>query len=113
MPRTKIHSKNLQRAITPKSVGIELWFLYTALLHNVTYLCMKFEVTSFNTFEVMPRTRFGNARTDVRTDRRTDGQGDSNLPPTQTSFVGYNENRLSNSLGKTCSAPGPVSNIAL
>ena len=45
-------------------VGIELWFLYSALLHNVTYLCMKFEVISFNTFEVMPRTRFREARTD-------------------------------------------------
>ena len=48
-------------------VGTELWFLYNALLHNVTYLCMKFEVTSFNTFEVMPRIRFRDARTDGHT----------------------------------------------
>ena len=41
--------------------------VYTALLHNVTYLCMKFEVTSFSTFEVMPQTRFPDARTDRRT----------------------------------------------
>ena len=47
MLRTKIHSKNLQRAMTPKIVVIESWFLYNALLHNVTYLCMNFEVTSF------------------------------------------------------------------
>ena len=62
MPQTK-KSKviNLQRAITPKTVGIELWFLYTALLHNVTYMCMKFEVTSLNTFEVMLQTRFCDA----------------------------------------------------
>ena len=55
MPRTKIQIKNLQRAIIPKNVGIELWFLYTALLLNVIYLYIKFEVisfTSFNTFEV-------------------------------------------------------------
>ena len=72
MPQTKIQSNNLLRAISPKIVGIELWFLYTALLHNVTYLFMKFEVTSFNTFEVMPRTRFCDARTDGQTDGRTD-----------------------------------------
>ena len=71
MPRTKIQSENLQRAITPKVVGIELCFLYTALFHNVTYLCMKFEVTSLHTFEVMPQTRFR--------DRRTDGQCDSSI----------------------------------
>ena len=46
-------------------------------------LCMKFEVTSFNTFEVMLWTRLRDAR--------TDRQGDSSKPrpPTQTSFVGY------------------------
>ena len=54
MPWTKFKIKNLQREITIKISGIELLFLYTALLHKVTYLCMKFEVTSFNTFEVMP-----------------------------------------------------------
>ena len=70
MPR-KIQSQNLQRAITQKIVERELWFLYTTLLHNVTYLCMKFEVTNFNTFEVMPCTRFV---THIRTDGRTDGQ---------------------------------------
>ena len=73
MPRTKKQIENFQRAMTPKKVGIELWFLYTALLHSVTYPFMKFEVTSFNTFEVMPRTRFRDAR--------TDGQGDSSIPP--------------------------------
>ena len=53
-------------------VGVELWFLYTALLHNVTYLSMNFEVTSFNTFEVMPGTRFHDHRwTEGRTDRVT------------------------------------------
>ena len=65
MPRTKIQIKNLQRAITPKIVGIELWFLYTAFLHNVTYLSMKFEVTSFNTFEIIPQTTFPDVRTDA------------------------------------------------
>ena len=59
--------------------------LYTALFHNVTYLCMKFEVTSFNTFKVMPRTRFR----DERTDGRTDGLKNKVTPVyPQTSFVG-------------------------
>ena len=68
--------------MTLKIVGIELWFLYTALFHNVTYLCTKFEVTSFNTFEVMPRTRFRDAR--------TDGQGGSSIPP-KLRLWGYND----------------------
>ena len=76
MHQTKIQSRNLQRAITPKIVGIQLWFLYTALLHNVTYLC----ITSFYTFEVMPQTRFRDAQTDRQTGGRTDGQGDSSIP---------------------------------
>ena len=37
---------------------------------------MKFEVTSFITFEVMPQTRFRDALTDRRTDRQTDGHTD-------------------------------------
>ena len=57
MPPTKTHSKNLQRAITPKIDGRELWFLHIALLFNVIYLCVMFEVTSFFTLEVMPRTK--------------------------------------------------------
>ena len=65
-------------AITLLIFGIELWFLYNALLHNVTYLCIKFKVTSFNTFELMPWTRFCDARME---DGQTDGQGDSNTPP--------------------------------
>ena len=47
--------------------------MYTALLLNVAYLCVKFEVTSFNTYEVMPQTTFR--------DRRMDGQGDSSILP--------------------------------
>ena len=85
MPRTKIQSQYLQRAITKKVNGIELWFLYTALLHNVTYLCMKFEVASFHTFEVIARTKFHDTLTDVR----TDGQGDSSIPP-KLCLWGYN-----------------------
>ena len=57
MPQTKIQSENFQRAITPKIAEIELWFLHTALLLNVIYLCVKSEVTSFYTLEVMPRTK--------------------------------------------------------
>ena len=72
MPQTKIQSLNLQRTINPKIGGIKLWSLYTALLHNMTYLCMKFEVTSFNTFEVIPGQDFmTHGLTNVRTDRRT------------------------------------------
>ena len=54
--------------MTPKLAQIELWFLYTALLLNVIYLCVKFEVTSFYTFEVMPWTRFRDIQTDGRMD---------------------------------------------
>ena len=50
-------SLHLQRAITLKFDGIEIWVLYTALFCNVIYLCVKFEVTSFHTLEVMPRTK--------------------------------------------------------
>ena len=35
----------------------ELWFLHTALLLNVIYLYVKFEVTSFYTLEIMPWTK--------------------------------------------------------
>ena len=50
-------SLHLQRAITPKIAGIELWFLYDAHFCNVIYLCVKFEGTSFYTLEVMPWTK--------------------------------------------------------
>ena len=56
---------------------------------HVTYLCMKFEVTSFNTFEVMSWTRFCDRRMDRRTGW-TDGQGDSSIPP-RTKFGGILE----------------------
>ena len=56
MPQTKIQSYNLQRAITRKIDGIELWFLYTALVLNVIYLCVKFEATSFYILEVIAWT---------------------------------------------------------
>ena len=48
---------SLQRAITPKVDGIEIWFLYTALVLNVIYLCVKFEVIRFYNLKVMPRTK--------------------------------------------------------
>ena len=57
MPRTKLQSEHLQRAMTQKIDGIELWFLYIAFVLNVIYLCVKFEVTSFYTLEVMARTK--------------------------------------------------------
>ena len=57
MPQTKFKSQNLHRAITPEIDGKELWFLYTALVLNVIFLCVKFEVTSFYTLEVMPQTK--------------------------------------------------------
>ena len=34
-----------------------LWFLYAALFYSVIYLCVKFEITSFYTLEVMPETK--------------------------------------------------------
>ena len=51
----KSGKKKLQRAITPKIDGKE--FLYTALVLNVIYLCVKCEVGSFYTLEVMARTK--------------------------------------------------------
>ena len=57
MPRTNIHSKNLQRAITQYLNEIELWFLHTALLLHVIFLYVKSEVTGFHTLEVMPRQK--------------------------------------------------------
>ena len=57
MPRTKIQSSNLQRAIIPEKDGIELWLLYTSLVLNVIYLCVKFEVTRLYTMELMARTK--------------------------------------------------------
>ena len=56
MANTIIQSSNSQRAMTPKIARTELWFLYTALLLNVIYLCVKSEVTSFYTLEVMANT---------------------------------------------------------
>ena len=40
--------------MTPEIAGIKLWFLYTALLHNVIYLWVKSEVTSFYTLKLYP-----------------------------------------------------------
>ena len=57
MPQTKIHSKNLQRAIIQQLNKIELWLLHTALLLNVIYLWVKFVDTSFYTSEVIPQTK--------------------------------------------------------
>ena len=81
MPMTKIQSKKFTKG--NNSINrIELWILYAALLNNVTYLCMKFEVISLNTFQVMPQTRFHDAW--------TDGQGDSSItPPPPFRLWGY------------------------
>ena len=53
--------KNLKLKFTKgnnkKIAEIELWYLYTALFLNVTYLYVKSEVTSFYTLEVMPQTK--------------------------------------------------------
>ena len=73
MLQTKIQSQNLQRAITPKIVGIELWFLYTALVLNVIYLCVKSEVTSVYTLEVMPRTKIKKIRFTKGNNSKIDG----------------------------------------
>ena len=56
MPQTKIHNKDLQKVIIQKNNEKELWFFDTALLLNVIYLYVKFEVTSFYTLEVMLQT---------------------------------------------------------
>ena len=50
-------SLHLQSAMIPNIVGKQLWFLYAALFCNVIYGCVKFEVTSFSTLEVIPRTK--------------------------------------------------------
>ena len=59
MPQTK----NLKLKFTKDNNSIDRWnrvmvlFLYTAIVVNVIYLCVKFEVTRFYTLEVMPRTK--------------------------------------------------------
>ena len=87
---TKIQNQNLQRAITPKTLVLELWFLYNALLLNVTYHCVKVEVTSFNTFEAMPPTRFRY----TQTDRQMGIKKTSPLNPEEVSeiIIGKEEN---------------------
>ena len=52
---------------------------------------MKFEVTSFNTFEVMPLTRFRDTQMDGQTDGRTVKQGDSSVAP-KLHLWGYKNN---------------------
>ena len=47
-------------------------------------VCLKFEVTSFNTFEVMSLTRFR----DAGTDGRNDGQGDYSITPSKLRLGG-------------------------
>jgi len=60
MLRTKIKNENKQRAITPNIWSFELWFLCIALFRNRIYLPMNFQVSSLNTFWVMPRTKIKN-----------------------------------------------------
>jgi len=60
MLRAKFKNEYEQRAITPKVLCRELWFLCTVLLLNEIYLHMKFHISSLNTFWVMLRTKFKN-----------------------------------------------------
>ena len=56
----ELNLKKIIRAITKYLNEKEIWFLHTALLLNVIYLYVKFEVTSFYTLEVMPQTKINN-----------------------------------------------------
>jgi len=60
MFRTIFKNENEQRAITPKVLSFELWFLCTAFLLNENYLPMKFHVDALHSFKVMLRTKFKN-----------------------------------------------------
>ena len=57
MLQTKIQSKNVQRAITPKILKTEHWILCTACFLDEFYLCVKFQVPSLHTFGDMLRTK--------------------------------------------------------
>jgi len=54
--------KTKQRAITPKILNFESWFLCTALLLNEICLPIQFHVDALHSFKVMLRTKKG--RTD-------------------------------------------------
>ena len=65
------------------------WNRVMVLVHRTSPqcdLCMKFEVTSFNTFEVMPWITFRDTRTDRCTDRWTDRMTPV-FPPPPRNFV--------------------------
>ena len=53
-------------------------------------ICTKYGKNPSWTVDATGRTRKGNRQTDGQTDRRTDRQGESNIPPL-TSLRGYNE----------------------
>ena len=56
----------------------------------------KYEMDPMNIVEDTERTRFCPQQTDGRTDRRTDGQGDTSIPPFQLRWSGgYNHENIS------------------
>ena len=58
MLRTKIQSKNLQRAITLKILKTELWLFCSALLLNEFYTCVKFQVLAVILLEICSGQKF-------------------------------------------------------
>ena len=54
---TNIQSENYKRAISQQIRMTELWFLCTALLHNVFYQCMKAQVDTFQNLKVMAQKK--------------------------------------------------------
>jgi hypothetical protein len=69
-PGQCLQCKNEQKAITPKVCKTELWFFYTAPLHNEIYLPTRFHADTSCCFKVMSRTRIADRRSDERTKRR-------------------------------------------
>ena len=58
MIQTKIQSeKKKKKGNNSKTKVAELWFFCTALLHNVFYQCMQFQVDSFYGLEVTAWTK--------------------------------------------------------
>ena len=63
-PYRKIYYFQFRRVITPKIHNPELWFLCSARLCMLLYICVKFHENISNSFWVTERTQFCDRQTD-------------------------------------------------
>ena len=54
---TKIKNEVIKEQLLKKLWVTEFWFLYSTLLHKLFYQCMKFQIDSFCSLEVMAKTK--------------------------------------------------------